>query len=294
MNPGTDTNKAIHSANPKLLMESVSLPDRIPEILQKNGLSIRKEDQDMIIRRLSDVLLGIAPISISVDTIIEDAIDFEEVSSALGILYTEVFKGLGAELKTYAINTDPASQLFIENMFSQMPAGEPLPSFKMPTAQILSGDADEPIQDVPHTDAKQLLNEIENPTPSIARPEFVLPKSKPSTADILRGITPSVAESPASASLPAMTAPAASPISGTAAQAMGTSLADSLDLSTNTENIIDPFKPQAPTPSTTPNIGASMGNKLSGITGSATKESFKVVPLSEKARPVDPYREPIE
>ncbi len=280
--------------NPKLLIASVTLREKILSSLKSNDITLSNIDLQNITETLNDVLLGKTPINTSVNTIIENAVEYEDVSNALDTIYNEVFKDLSSELKTYPMNTDPASQIFIENMFSQMPVGNPLPSFKTPTAQILSGNADEPIQDVPHTDAKQLLNEIENPTPSIAQPEFVLPKSKPSTSDILRGILTPTDEVSVSPTAPAPAAPATSTTPATPSQAIGTSLADSLDLSTNTENIIDPFKPQAPMPSTTPNIGASMGDKLSGITGSVTKESYKIVPQSEKARPMDPYREPIE
>lgn len=306
MNPDINIDKAIESANPKLVLASVSLPEKIPEILLKNDLKLRTQDQQTIAETLSDVLLGIMPIKMSVDAIVDNAIDYEEVSDALSVIYKEVFKDFAAELKTYPINTDPGSQIFIENMFSQMPTiGNAIGLQKASTAQILSGGTDEPIEDVPQTDPKQLLNEIENPTPTVAKPDFVLPKSKPSTADILRGIAPSGNSAASATASPATSTGMPASSSATIAP----SFADGLDLDTNTDEIIDPFKNKSAA------IAEIMGTKLTDMTGSAPKESYKIMPLSEtmksaaasagnpsatpqanaaKARPVDPYREPIE
>lgn len=150
-----------------------------------------------------------------------------------------------------------------------------------------------------------VLSEIENPKSSLSPSDFVLPKTKPSTVDILKN--------------------------------MGTQqpLPPDIDLSINTDGIIDPLKvappttppSQTPTPymqtppptkiSTTvvppqPTITTQMDSKLGGITGSVPKESFKIMPLTETLKglsskaPIpedhyqtktvrkDPYREPIE
>lgn len=329
----TDINidNAIDSANSKLLAVSVSLPEKIPEILRKNDIKLREEDCRMIINNLSDVLLGIMPIKLSVESIVDNAIEFEDVSDALSTIYAETFKGLEAELKSYPINTDPGSQIFIENMFSQIRDEQGKINLPKPnTAQILSGSADEPIADIPHADAKQVLNEIENPVPTVAQPDFVLPKSKPSTADILRGFSSS---SPSDNSPVIPTTPTSSPTPTPPATSMQTpitpSFSSDLDLSTNTDAIIDPFKASMPAETNAPAmpntaaqsaIAQIMGSKLSDMTGTAPKESFKVMPLSETmknlaesqaagkpstaniigaaagkaSRPIDPYREPIE
>lgn len=132
-------------------------------------------------------------------------------------------------------------------------------------------------ESIEHAD---ILSAIENPTPTIATPTFILPNTKPSTSDVLKNLTKP------SESIPA-TIPTAFP--------------PELDLSLDTAGIIDPFKTAAPT--SQPGISGQMDAKLSDMTGSATKESFKIVPLSETMKSLaesqgtkkaDPYREPIE
>jgi hypothetical protein len=132
-------------------------------------------------------------------------------------------------------------------------------------------------------DKDQLISEIENPTPTVAKQDFILPNTKPNTSDVLK----KVADQSATPGVIPATIPTAFP--------------PELDLSIDTAGIIDPFKSETPT--TTPSISTQMEAKLGSMTGSSTKESFKIMPLSETMKNLnstqsdtkksDPYREPI-
>ncbi len=169
------------------------------------------------------------------------------------------------------------------------------PSQQKPSASSVLNKLDIPNQndEIEHRD--NILLNIENPTPTIKKPDFILPNTKPKTADVLKNL--SSTPIPAATSIPA-TVPTAFP--------------PDLDLDIDTTTIIDPFKVQATT-QTPPPIITQIDSKLSDITGSATKESFKIMPLSETIKNLaanqtanqggstastikksDPYREPIQ
>lgn len=300
----------VNAADPTLLSLSISIQAKIESYLGRIKVTLPKSDLITLSGNISDVLLGTLPIKDAAGKIIDEIVEYELVAPMLEGLFHEVFFDTLSKLKQYSVNGDPTSILFIDKMATEMMQSGAFLTHdnqKKTTAQILSGIHDEPIRDMP-VDKSQILHEIENPQSTVPTPAFVLPNTKPKTADVLKGLS-------------------ASPIaSGSIPATMPTSFPPELDLNLDTAGIVDPIKatPQdnastAPyasllqMPSPQPGIGIQMDSKLTSVTGTATKESFKVMPLSETMKSLaenqnakvpgtatigvqrtDPYREPIE
>ncbi len=296
MNDQNKNESGIDNIDPKLVIASISLEEKISSFLKKKKALLPEIDKTSLRLNLLDALLGKLAIKDAAGKIIEESVEYELVSPLLEPLFREVFGGVLPELKKHPVNQDPESGLFIDTLNSEMSReGQAASMSPKTTAQILSGLSKEPIKEATYADKEQILSEIEDPSPTVARPSFVLPNTKPSTSDVLKGI---------SGSIPAT---------------MPTAFPPDLDLDIDTAGIIDPFKnaqsaetpaPAAAAPQTidspatpaTATISDKMGAKLSGMTGSTASESFKIRPLSETMQELagsgtkkpDPYREPIE
>ncbi len=259
------------------------------------------ENKNLLIRDEIQ-LVGIGKISIDgfmerLNNLIFEKGDIEKA----GILQSLVLYVLGHMSQTVLEKPENAEFHSLRGNSADSPVTQ-----KPSSTSILEGLATHPADDI--EDKELILSGIENPQSTIPVPAFVLPNTKPKTADVLKGLA---AEPIASGSIPAT---------------MPTSFPPELDLDLDTAGIVDPIRaaprdnaPVAPytnpsqMSSPQPGISIQMDSKLTSVTGTATKESFKVMPLSETMKSLaekqnakapgtatigvqraDPYREPIE
>jgi hypothetical protein len=217
------------------------------------------------------------------------------------ITYTALGIRQKDELGVYIAGQTAGNEEHVDKAFDSL--GELIASIPPISVAVLASKpltTPKQIDDLAGVSSAEILSAIENPTPSVTQPDFAVPKTKPLTSDILRNIPPSASASSRPGAAGSITIPP------------GFSATASLDQSTNTDTIVDPFKGVSPdAPEQPPTVFASqtamstqMESKLSDMTGSAPRETFKIMPLSEtmkglssdtetKPRPSDPYREPI-
>lgn len=241
--------------------EAVDLVDIIESdsfLTQLLVTKISTSDAHQIIEEVKLVALGLTRRSDLIDNILvrTDGDEFTIEAIVLN-LDAEVLGSISTFIDSYPINKDTKRA--------------ELPKRDVGLMSVLKDD-----DTTENLSRDSLLDQIETPDQTVKKPDFAYPKSKPSVVDVLK----KVAEAP-------LPAPSAN---------------DDLSI-----KIVDPFKAlkvaqvanthvkteveAQPTPVAAPKtqspateIQNNLDKKLTDVTGTATKESFKVS---------DPYKEPI-
>lgn len=296
MSTKPDTNTAIQTASG----EAIDLVYRLgnDEIHIPSDLSDR--DINMIQYALTTVVLGTTSISQVVDELLtEIEADEDVVLEYIKSVFTPEPTSLKKEICNFPIN----SSALIEDV--RLIDEEVVEKEQTPTnsiSSVLAGTSDQ-------ISRESVLHEIENPQETVKKTEYVFPRTKPSTSDILKRVSGEVSGEVNTASAPL---PQTKTTDTSIASTEHTDAANSADTTpvlfdpykqkqienqeNETPHIIDPFKntekqPEKQIQTATPSIlqpiaeiQHNLNKKLNSITGTSVKESFKSH---------DPYREPI-
>lgn len=262
---------------------------------------INARDAMYIQRSIAYVVLGLTSITESVDDILT-TLEGEEfdilsyIKSVFALAPTE----LTAQIKKYPINlaSEAEDRLLIGDIDAEPGINPAQVTTTNKTPISTSTDAS--------LSRESVLHEIEHPHETVKTPEYVFPKTKPTTSDTLRTLTQTdsdtvsiidpfkkapivdTAEPTIFDPFKQNPSPSTSSATPTPSQTLPPAQPSTSPLATPNQSTASgplQYTPPVTPPSPASVIQGNLSKKLSSVTGIGAKESFKTH---------DPYREPIE
>lgn len=175
---------AFEKASPEIILFVSSLSEDDTFINSLINLKISPADARQIKRELVYVALGLARVDEISDNILANTEgDEETISFAINFIEENILPEISEIIQTYQIN--------IKKNPSEGQSGQKRTSADILIKELSNHNEDEGSNYIPRPfipSKKDLLSEIESPIDTVSKPAINLPKTKPATADILKGL----------------------------------------------------------------------------------------------------------